>query len=155
AGPVLDAMIGGKGLMRKDGLRLRDIFADESLLGKVEAALAEAEYKTRLIPDEEQGLSAIEVKNVSGGGGVLINGMLASDLYFERAISLYKSFLQPIPPPYLIKESDVETEVKSRGELLDRFLSLGQKELAAQRFEHLGEMNPQVFWDTTLNPEKR
>ncbi|MBO0725902.1 MAG: hypothetical protein J2P52_09905 [Blastocatellia bacterium] len=155
AGAVLDAMIGGKGLMSKDGLRLREIFADESLLGKVEAALAEAEYKTRLILDEEQGLSAIEVKNVSDGVPVLINWRLAADVDFERAIDLYKSFLQPIPSPYLIKEGDSEIELKSRGELLDHILYLCKKDLAVQRFEHLGEMNPEAFWESTLDPEKR
>jgi DNA gyrase subunit B len=155
AGAVLDAIIGGKGLMRKDGLRLRDIFADESLLGKVEAALAEAEYKTRLIPDEGQGLSAIEVKNVGDGRPVLINWKLAADVDFERAVDLYKSFLQPIPPPYLIRQGDSEIELKSRGDLLDHILYLGRNDLAGQHYKNLGEMNPQVFWDTTLNPEKR
>src|SRR5262245_41667162 len=58
---LLETMIGSKGLMQKDGRRLYEIFTDGSLLGKVEAALAEAEYKTRLISDEEHGLLAIEV----------------------------------------------------------------------------------------------
>jgi DNA gyrase subunit B len=155
AGAVLDAMIGGKGLMRKDGLRLRDIFADESLLGKAEAALAEAEYKTRVIPDEEQGLSAIEVKNVGDDGRVLINWRLAADVDFERAVDLYKSFLQPTPPPYLIQQGDSEIELKSRGELLDHILYLCKKDLAIQRFKYLGEMNPEQLWETAMNPEKR
>ncbi|MBO0862302.1 MAG: hypothetical protein J2P21_28160 [Chloracidobacterium sp.] len=155
ADALLDAMIGGKGLMRKDGLRLREIFADESLLGEVEAALAEAEYKTRLIPDEEWGLSAIEVKNVGGDGGVLINWKLAADVDFERAVDLYKSFLQPAPPPYLIQQGDSEIELKSRGELLDHILCLCKKDLVIQRFKYLGEMNPEQLWESTLDPEKR
>jgi len=155
AGTVLDAMIGGKGLMRKDGRRLRDIFTDESLLGRVEAALAEAEYKTRLIPDEEQGLSAIEVKNVGDGGRVLINWRLAADVGFERAVDLYKSFLQPTPPPYLIQQGDSEIEIKSGGELLDYILYLCKKDLAIQRFKYLGEMNPEQLWESTMDPEKR
>jgi len=98
AGALLDAMIGGKGLMRQDGRRLREIFAGESLLGKVESSLAEAGYKTRLISDEQHGLSAIEVKNLSEDRPVLINWKLAAEVGFERAVDLYKSFLQPIPP---------------------------------------------------------
>ncbi len=155
AGALLDAMIGGKGLMRQDGRRLREIFADESLLGKVESSLAEAGYKTRLISDERHGLSAIEVKNSSEDSRVLIDWKLAAEVEFERAVDLYKSFLLPIPPPYLIKEGDSETDVKSRGELLDYFVSLGQKDLAIQCYKNLGEMNPQVFWESTLDPEKR
>src|SRR5262249_60833882 len=66
-----------------------------------------------------------------------------------------KSFLQPIPPPYLIKEGNSETEVKSRGDLLDYILYVGRKDLTVQRFENLGEMNPQQLWESTLDPEKR
>jgi DNA gyrase subunit B len=148
-------MIGSKGLMRKDGRRLRDVFADESLLGMVESALAEAEYKTRLIPDAEHGLWAIEVNNVRNVNRALIDWELATQVELERAIDLYESFLQPIPPPYLIKEGDSETEVKSRGDLLDYILFVGKKDLAIQRFETLGEMNPQQLWESTLDPEKR
>jgi len=152
---LLETMIGNKGLMLKNGLRLRDIFADESLLGKVEAALAEAEYKTRLISDEGHGLSAIEVENVGARRSVLINWEMAARAEFEHAVDLYKSFLQPVPPPYLIKEGDSELELKSRGDLLDHFLCLGKKDLAVQRFENLGEMNPRQLWESVLDPEKR
>src|SRR5215510_2614212 len=152
---LLETMIGNKGLMLKDGLRLREIFADESLLGKVEAALAEAEYKTRLISDEGHGLSAIEVENVGGRRRVLINWEMASHAEFEHAVDLYKSFLQPVPPPYLIKEGDSEIELKSRGDLLDHFMCLGKKDLAVQRFVNPGEMNPRQLWESVLDPGKR
>src|SRR5262249_19482685 len=59
---ALEALAGRKGLMQKDGRKLHDVFADESLLGKVEAALAEAGFKTDLISDEEHGLFEVEVK---------------------------------------------------------------------------------------------
>ena len=152
---LLETMIGSKGLMQQDGRRLYDIFADHSLLGNVEAALAEAEYETRLISDDEHGLSAIEVKNVGDCSRVMIDWDLGARIEFEHAVDLYKSLLQPIPPPYLIKEGDSETEVKSRGDLLDYFLYLGRKDLSVQRFENLGEMNPQQLWESTLDPEKR
>jgi len=155
ANALLETMIGGEGLMRKDGRRLREIFADESLLGRIESALADAEYKTRLISDEEHGLSSIEVKNVRNGSRVLIDWELATRIELEPAVDLYKSFLQPIPPPYLIKEGNSETEVKSRGDLLDYILYVGKKDLTVQRFENLGEMNPQQLWESTLGPEKR
>ena len=59
---ALEALAGRKGLMQKEGRKLHDVFADESLLGKVEAALAEAGFKTDLISDEEHGLFEVEIK---------------------------------------------------------------------------------------------
>jgi DNA gyrase subunit B len=152
---LLDAMIGSEGLMQRGGPQLHGIFADESLLRTVEAALSEAGYKTDLISDEQSNLSAIEVTNVSSGGRILINWRLASDVDFERAVDLYKSFLQPTPPPYLIRQGDSEIELKSHGELLDHILCLCKKDLAIQRFKYLGEMNPEQLWESTLDPEKR
>jgi DNA gyrase subunit B len=152
---LLDAMIGSAGLMQKGGPQLHAIFADESLLRTVETALSEAGYKTDLISDEESNLSAIEVTNVSSGGRILINWRLAADVDFERAVDLYKSFLQPTPPPYLIRQGDSEIELKSRGVLLDHILYLCKKDLAVQRFKYLGEMNPEQLWESTLDPEKR
>lgn len=70
---VFEALAGRKGLMQKEGRKLHDVFADESLLGKVEAALAEAGFKTDLISDEEHGLSEIEVKMANNGSRVLID----------------------------------------------------------------------------------
>jgi DNA gyrase subunit B len=71
---VLEALSGSKGLLQKEGRKLHDIFADEDLLGKIEAALADAGFKTDLISDEEHGLSEIEVKTAGNGGRVLITG---------------------------------------------------------------------------------
>src|SRR5215470_3355540 len=81
---ALEALSGRKGLMQKEGRKLHDVFADESLLGKVEAALAEAGFKTDLISDEEHGLSEIEVK-LANGSTVLIDWELATHVEFQRA----------------------------------------------------------------------
>jgi DNA gyrase subunit B len=152
---LLETMIGSNGLIQKNGPQLPDIFADESLLGTVRAALSEAGYKADLILDEESGLSAIEVQNVSSGGGVLIDRKLFTQIEFQRAVALYQSFIQPSTPPFLVTEGELETEIKSRGDLLIYALNMANKNLAIQRFKNLSEMNPEQVWESVMNPEKR
>jgi DNA gyrase subunit B len=152
---ALEALAGRKGLMQKEGRKLHDVFADESLLGKVEAALAEAGFKTDLISDEEHGLFEVEIKLAHNGLGVLIDWELATHVEFQRAVELYKSFVQVGQPPFIIREGDVETEVASREEMLDHILTAAKKDLQIQRYKGLGEMNPEQLWETTMDPEKR
>jgi DNA gyrase subunit B len=152
---ALEALAGRKGLMQKEGRKLHDVFADESLLGKVEAALAEAGFKTDLISDEEHGLFEVEIKLAHNGSGVLIDWELATHVEFQRAVELYKSFVQLSQPPFIIREGNVETEVASRDEMLDHILTAAKKDLQIQRYKGLGEMNPEQLWETTMDPEKR
>jgi DNA gyrase subunit B len=152
---VLEAFSGKKGLMQKEGRKLHDVFADEALLGKVEAALAEAEFKTDLSSDEEHGLSEIEIKSVNNGGSVVIDWDLATHVEFQRAVELYKSFAVVSQPPFVIKEGNSETEVGSRDEMLNHILNAAKKDLHIQRYKGLGEMNPEQLWETTMDPEKR
>ncbi len=152
---VLEALSGRKGLMQKEGRKLHDVFADENMLGKVEVALAEAGYKTDLISDEEHGLFEIEVKGASNGSSLLIDWELATHVEFQRAVDLYKSFVQLSQPPFIIKEGNAETEVESRDEMLNYILAAAKKDLHTQRYKGLGEMNPEQLWETTMDPEKR
>ena len=153
---MLEAFSGKKGLMQKEGRKLHDVFADEALLGKVEAALAEAGYKTELDSDEEHGLSAIKIKNAGNNGAeAVIDWELATHVEFQRAIELFKSFAQISQPPFLVREGTVEIEVASRDEMLNHILSAAKKDLTIQRYKGLGEMNPEQLWETTMDPEKR
>jgi DNA gyrase subunit B len=152
---VLDVMSGRKGLMQKEGRKLHDVFADEELLGKIEVALAEAGYKTELTSDEEHGLSEIEIKGVSNGSSILVDWELATHVEFQRAVELYKSFVQLSQPPFVITEGNSETEVETREDLLNHIMSVAKKDLHIQRYKGLGEMNPEQLWETTMNPEKR
>ncbi len=151
---VLEAFSGPKGLLQKEGRKLHDIFAAESLLGKVEAAIAEVEYKTELISDEEHGLSEVEIK-LANGASVLIDWELATHVEFQRAVELYKTFAQLSQPPFVIKDGGAETEVESREDLLNHILTAAKKDLHIQRYKGLGEMNPEQLWETTMDPEKR
>jgi DNA gyrase subunit B len=152
---MLEAMSGRKGVMQKEGRKLHDVFADENLLGKVEAALAEAGYKTELTSDEEHGTLSIEIKLNGGGTTVLINWDLATHVEFQRSVELYKQMDQLQQAPFIITESNGETEVASRLELLNHILAAAKKDLHIQRYKGLGEMNPEQLWETTMDPEKR
>jgi len=151
---ALEALSGKTGLLQKEGRKLHDVFADESLLGKVEAAIAEVEYKTELTSDEEHGLSEIEIK-LANGSTVLIDWELATHVEFQRAVELYKSFVQLSQPPFVIVEGGTETEVETRDDMLNHILSAAKKDLHIQRYKGLGEMNPEQLWETTMDPEKR
>src|SRR5262245_17559548 len=152
---LLETIIGSKGLIQKGDPQLHGIFADESLIGTVETALSEAGFKTDLISGKESDLSAIEVKNVSDGARILIDWKLFTEIELQRAVDLYQSFIQPSPPPFLIKEGKSDTEIKSRIDLLIYVLTMANKDLALQRFKYLGEMNPEQLWESALDPEKR
>lgn len=151
---VLEALSGSDGVLQKEGRKLHDVFADESLLGKVEAALAEAEYKTEMTSDEEHGLSEVEITLVNGAS-VVIDWELATHVEFQRAVEIYKSFALVSQPPFVIKEGASETEVESREEMLNHILAAAKKDLHIQRYKGLGEMNPEQLWETTMDPEKR
>ena len=152
---VLETLAGPKGLLRKEGRKLHDIFKDEALLGKVEIALDAAGFKTELTSDEEHGLSEIEVQSLSSGAAILIDWELATHVEFQRAIELHKVLDVLHEPPFTVKENGNEIAVSSRHLLLEHILSMAKKDLHIQRYKGLGEMNPEQLWETTMNPETR
>ena len=92
---------------------------------------------------------------MSNGSSVLIDWELATHVEFQRAVDLYKSFVQLSQPPFLISGGNSELEVESRDELLNQILAATKKDLHIQRYKGLGEMNPEQLWETTMDPEKR
>ncbi|PYS70871.1 MAG: DNA topoisomerase (ATP-hydrolyzing) subunit B [Acidobacteria bacterium] len=151
---VLESLAGPKGLMRKEGLTLRKVFQDGELLGKMEAALAKAGYKTELTPDEEHGLWEIETTTQTGVNTV-IDWNFASYVEFQKAVVLYKGLEDTLAAPFVSGENGSSVEVQTREELLEKVLTAAKKDLTIQRYKGLGEMNPEQLWETTMNPEKR
>jgi DNA gyrase subunit B len=152
---VLDVLTGKNGLLLKEGRKLHDVFADETLLGKVHKALAAAGFETGLTSDEEHGLSEIEVNPSAVGARVLIDWELATHVEFHRAVEMYRTLSALHVPPFVISQNGTEITVESRAELLEHTLTAAKKDLHINRYKGLGEMNPDQLWETTMNPEKR
>lgn len=147
---VLEALSGKNGLLHY-GRKLISVFKDEELLGRVEAAIAEAGYLTEMTKDEEHGLSEIEVRTNNNGGRVLIDWDLATHVEFQRAAEIYRQLTPLHKPPFVVGEMELAT----REELLDYILTAAKKDVHIQRYKGLGEMNPEQLWETTMNPEVR
>ncbi len=155
---IVDAMLevmSGKGGLMQERRKLHDVFASEEMLGRVEAAIAEAGFETELTSDEEHGLSSIEIRFENSTTTAQINWDLATLVEFQRSVELYKQLAQLHQPPFVIKEGATETEVGSRDDLLNHVLAAAKKDLHIQRYKGLGEMNPEQLWETTMDPEKR
>jgi DNA gyrase subunit B len=153
---LLESFGGREGVLSAEDATLRGVFQDNEgeQIGRVEASLAEAGYKTELAPDEEHGLWEIET-TVAGGSKVKIDWDLASHVEFQKAVEIYKTLEKRLTAPFILGENGSKETIGSREELLERVLTAAKKDLTIQRYKGLGEMNPEQLWETTMNPEKR
>jgi DNA gyrase subunit B len=151
---LLEALGGRKGVLRREGLTLKNVFQDGDLMAKIEGALAKAGYKTELTTDEEHGLWEIETATNSGVN-VAIDWNFASYVEFQKAVELFTTLEDKLAAPFVSGENGSSEEVATREALLEKVLTAAKKDLTIQRYKGLGEMNPEQLWETTMNPEKR
>jgi DNA gyrase subunit B len=151
---LLESLSGRKGVLRKEGQTLRNVFQDGDLMAKIEGALDKAGYKTELTTDEEHGLWEIETTS-STGVNLVIDWNFAQFVEFQKAVELYKALEDDLAAPFISGENGTSEEVPTREALLDKVLAAAKKDLSIQRYKGLGEMNPEQLWETTMNPEKR
>ena len=152
---LLEGLAGSNGLMMMVGRKLRDIFASRELIATLGEVFSKAGYIIELTSDEEHSLYEVKVRSSESGYSVRINWELATHVEFQRSVEILKSMAMLGLPPYVVRTSNVETEVGSRQELLEYILAAAKKDLTIQRYKGLGEMNPEQLWETTMDPEKR
>jgi DNA gyrase subunit B len=154
ADTVITAFAGKGGVLSKGSAKIRKIFDQEEMMAEVEGKVAAAGYSTELTQDTEHGLWRVVVK-FSNGQTTDIDWDLAQHVEFSRSIELMRTLENDFPGPFVLGENGTSENIASRGELLERVMSLAKKDLAIQRYKGLGEMNPEQLWETTMDPEKR
>ncbi len=151
---ILVSLSGKKGVLKGDGVKLRDVFREKERLLHIEANLSESGYRTEIDVDEEHQLYRIETR-ASTGTNITIDWNMASYVEFQKSVELYGWLENNLTAPFTIGENGSSDEIATREELLDRVLSTAKKDLTIQRYKGLGEMNPEQLWETTMNPDKR
>ncbi|MEW6126314.1 MAG: DNA topoisomerase (ATP-hydrolyzing) subunit B [Acidobacteriota bacterium] len=153
---IIDAFAGVKGVLAsREGMKLHEVFAKESLLQKVSSALEKAGYETLLEQDEEHSIYEIAVVRSRSSNRLMIDWELATHVEFQKAIQLYGDLRELSAPPFEIADNGNSATVESRDALLEHIMGAAKKDLTIQRYKGLGEMNPEQLWETTLNPDKR
>lgn len=151
---LLGAFSGKDGVMHSGIRKIRKVFESEELMLQIEGKLAAAGYKTELLPDEEHGLSEIEITPIVGNT-ILFNWDKASLVEFTKAVELRGMFESDFPSPFVVTEGEKEEEIETREDLLEKIVASAKKDLTIQRYKGLGEMNPEQLWETTMNPDHR
>jgi DNA gyrase subunit B len=151
AGAVVKALI-------SLGVRSPEIFSNEKKVARLSTRLSKAGFAvSEVLPDEEYGGFALEVRNALGMDGqpTSVHYSLISSPDYRQLTEIERELTAFDHPPFTVAEKGGELEVASKDELFSRLFAIGKRGIYIQRYKGLGEMNPEQLWETTMNPETR
>lgn len=140
------------------GMKDPELLSDRKKISQLARKIAEKGFAvSEVLPDEEYGGFALEVKNALGMNGypTKIHYSLISSPEYRQLIGIERELSSFDHPPFTVMGKKGEFEISSKDELFSRLLTLGKQGVYIQRYKGLGEMNPEQLWETTMNPETR
>ena len=141
-------------LLAESELDKKADFADKKKLQELVKAIEKAklDLEAKFIFDEEHSLHELVLKN---GGERRINWALAATPDYKRLRTLAAAIAELDRGPFTIAHNGDKVVKEDSLGLLNYVLEDAKKDFTITRFKGLGEMNPEQFWNTTMNAEVR
>jgi DNA gyrase subunit B len=133
-----------------------DAFTDKGRLLEIIRPIREAGGDVVLEKDEEHGVFEVVLQHPTNGHPreVRLGDAFVGSPEYKALYSAYEEFREVDKPPIVVVDGG-ETTLPSREALVAHILAQGKRGLTISRYKGLGEMNAEVLWETTMNPETR
>jgi DNA gyrase subunit B len=133
-----------------------DAFTDKGRLLELIRPIREAGGDVVLEKDEEHGVFEVVLQHPTNGHPreVRLGDAFVGSPEYKALYSAYEEFREVDKPPIVVVDGG-ETTLPSREALVAHILAQGKRGLTISRYKGLGEMNADVLWETTMNPQTR